>query len=99
MKALICIFLPSAVNSQLQKVIILVLGLALPYAHNPARNAPLIPESSPYSHRPVQIGLFRFFLLFAQSSRFHMSELHLDKMVRVYLSRWREGVVGDEEID
>lgn len=27
-----------------------------------------------------------------------MSELHLDKMVRVCLSRWREEVLKDEEI-
>lgn len=61
MIALICIFLPSAVNRQLQKVIILVFGVAPPHAHNPARHAPMIPERSP---RPLQIGLFRFVLCF-----------------------------------
>lgn len=72
----------------------LVFGVAPPHA----RHAPVIPEPSPCSHRPVQIGLFSFFFFFlsAESSRFHMSELHLD--VHFCLSRGREGG-RDEERD
>lgn len=60
----IWIFLPSAVNSQLQKVVILVLCVAPPHAHHPARHAPLIPESSLFPtawSRLVYLGLFSSF--------------------------------------
>lgn len=50
-------------------------GCGPPRAHNPARHAPLKPEHSLSSHRPVQIGLFRSFLLFSQSSRFHVNSI------------------------
>lgn len=60
----IWIFLPSAVHSQLQKVFILVLWVAPPHAHHPARHARLIPESSLFPSawsRLVYLGLFSSF--------------------------------------